>query len=105
MGNWSGNWTSGSNQGRLLVLIEFNADQVISGSIIEGSVRAPITEATLNPDGWGVTLKGQQKDASGAIVDVEISGVIESIGSITERAIVGTWRKSGASSNLRLTLN
>ncbi len=105
VGSWSGNWTAAGQQGRLLVLIEFNADQVISGNIIEGSVRAPITEATLNPDDWSVTLKGQQKDASGAMVSIEIAGVIENLGSTTERAIVGSWRKGSTSGDLRLTLN
>jgi hypothetical protein len=104
-GSWSGNWTSGSQQGRLLVLLDFGTDQVISGNIIEGSVRTPIKEASLDPDTWTVTLKGDQKAQDGTLTPIEIQGTIENLGSISERAIVGTWHKGTASGDVHLTLN
>jgi hypothetical protein len=104
-GSWSGNWTSGGQQGRLLVLLDFGTDQVISGNIIEDSIRTPIKEATLDLDTWTVTLKGDQKEQDGSTLPIEIKGTIENLGSITERAIVGTWHKGSAAGDVRLTLN
>ncbi|MDR0780105.1 MAG: hypothetical protein LBF16_05345 [Pseudomonadales bacterium] len=104
-GSWSGNWTSGSQQGRLLVLLDFSVDQVISGSIIEDGVRTPISEASLDPDTWSVTLKGEQQAPDGSSAPLEIKGKIENLGSITERSIVGTWRKGTANGAVRLTIN
>jgi hypothetical protein len=104
-GSWSGNWTSGSQQGRLLVLLDFGTDQAISGIIIEGSVRTPIREATLDLGTWTVTLKGDQKTPDGGTTPIEIEGSIENLGSISERAIVGTWHKGTQAGDLRLSLN
>jgi hypothetical protein len=106
VGTWSGEWKAADGQiGRVLLVLKFDADQVISGNIIEGTVRAPITEGTLDPDTWTVTLKAEQKDKSGATVPIQIQGVIENLGSITERAIVGTWQKGNTRSDLRVVIN
>ncbi len=106
VGSWSGDWKAADGQtGRILLVINFDEDQVISGNIIEGSVRSPITSATLDPDTWTVTLNAQQKDASGAMVPVVITGKIENLGSATERAIVGTWKKGDKSSDLQVVIN
>ena len=107
VGTWSGDWKAadGKTTGRVLVVIKFDADQVISGNIIENSIRAPITEATLDPATWTVMLKAEQTEAGGAVTPIEIRGVIENLGSATERAIVGTWEKGHARSELRLVIN
>jgi hypothetical protein len=106
VGTWSGDWKATDGQaGRVLLVINFSEDQVISGNIIEGSVRSPITSATLDPDTWTVTLNAQQKDAGGAMVPVVITGKIENLGSATERAIVGTWKKGDKSSALQVVIN
>lgn len=106
VGSWSGDWKAADGQtGRVLLVLNFSEDQVISGNIIEGSVRSPITTATLDPTTWTVTLNAQQKDASGAVVPVSIVGKIENLGSATERAIVGTWKKGDKSSDLRVVIN
>ncbi len=106
VGTWSGDWKGADGQaGRVLLVLKFDADQVISGNIIEGTVRSPITEGTLDPDTWTVTLKAEQKDKSGATVPVQIEGVIENLGSTTERAIVGTWQKGNTRSDLRVVIN
>lgn len=106
VGSWSGDWKAADGQtGRVLLVIKFGADQVISGNIIEGSVRSPITAATLDPDTWTVTLNAEQKDASGKMIPVAITGVIENLGSITERAIVGTWQKGDTNGELRVVIN
>ena len=105
VGTWSGDWKAADGQtGRVLVVINFDEDQVISGNIIEGTIRSPITEGILDPDTWAVTLKAEQEGAGG-VTPVEIRGVIENLGSATERAIVGTWEKGHIRSDLRLVIN
>jgi hypothetical protein len=106
VGSWSGDWKAADGQtGRVLLVINFSEDQVISGNIIEGSVRSPITSATLDPDTWTVTLNAQAKDAGGATVPLVVTGKIENLGSATERAIVGTWKKGDKTSDLQVVIN
>lgn len=106
VGSWSGDWKAADGEtGRVLLVIKFDEDQVISGNIIEGSVRSPITTATLDPYTWTVTLNAEQKDPGGAMVPVVVTGKIENLGSATERAIVGTWKKGDKSSDLRVVIN
>jgi hypothetical protein len=52
-----------------------------------------------------VTLKGEQKAPDGTTTPIEIKGVIENLGSITDRMIVGTWHKGKTSGTVRLKMN
>lgn len=105
-GSWSGDWQgSGGQTARLLILIDFNADQVISGNIIEGGVRVPITTGVLDPEGWKVQLGGSGADRAGNQLALSIEGSIENIGSPTQRAIVGTMNRNGVTGSFRAVIN
>jgi hypothetical protein len=107
VGSWSGYWgPDPDHQTRVLMSIDFSVDQVISGFIIEKGVRVPLTSASLDPSTWTVTMTGQRKDPkTGESVDYHIQGVIENLGSGTERAIAGTWSEDKVSGKFRVEIN
>ena len=58
VGTWSGDWKAADGQtGRVLVVINFDEDQVISGNIIEGTIRSPITDGAQGAPCLGVSSR------------------------------------------------
>jgi hypothetical protein len=50
-----------------------------------------LTTATLEPEGWAVTLEADARDRSGAAIHYVIEGKIENL-ELPNRSVVGTWR-------------
>jgi hypothetical protein len=87
LGSWAGNEAHGDN-----VLIVLNWDGAsITGIINPGTDNIAITKATLEPEGWIVTLEADAKDRSGAAIHYVIEGKIENL-ELPDRSVVGTWR-------------
>ncbi len=106
VGSWSGNWTDAQGQSvRLLILLDFSEDQVISGTIIENTARMAIQSAVLDPSDWSLVIKASRRDGEGQSVDYEVLGKIENLGSARERAIAGTWKRGGESGPFRVVIN
>lgn len=107
VGSWSGYWgPDASHQTRVLMSITFSVDQVISGFIIEKGRRIPITDASLDPSTWTVTMaaKGEDRE-SGKPIEYRIKGQIENLGSVTERTLAGTWAEGTTSGTFRVVMN
>jgi hypothetical protein len=47
----------------------------------------------------------EAENEAGVAVNYEIKGIIENLGSATQRAIVGTWQEGSQSGEFRLELN
>ena len=105
VGTWSGYWGENAEQrNRVLLLIEYDG-QRLSGIINPGRSPVPITEASLDPDTWTVTLEGDRQDADGKVVHYRIEGTIENVTSPVERAIAGSWTEGTAQGEFLVTLN
>jgi hypothetical protein len=90
-GSWIGTWASNETHGEDVLLILDWDGKSITGMINPGTDNIELTNASLNPDGWVVTLEADAKDRSGAAVHYVIEGRIEDL-ELPNRSIVGSWR-------------
>ncbi len=87
LGTWSGNDVHGEN---VLLVLDWDGEN-ITGIINPGTDNIAITRASLDPDGWIVTIEAEAGNPSGAAVRYRIEGRIENL-ELPNRSIVGTWR-------------
>jgi hypothetical protein len=93
-GSWIGVWESNSQHGDD-VLIVMNWDgKAVTGIINPGTDNIPITQATLDPNGWKVHIEADAKNKQGAPIKYVIDGTIQQLEQ-PNRAIVGTWQAQG----------
>jgi len=105
VGSWSGDWgTDAETRHRVLLVLEYEND-AISGTIFDAQMRVAIRSATLDPSSWRVVLEADREDAAGEIVHYVIDGTIENVGSVTDRALVGTWTQGGVRGDFRVIMN
>ena len=86
LGEWQGNATHGDN---ILLILDWDG-KAITGMINPGTDNMALTRATLEPDGWVVTLEAEGKDKDGSAVRYVIEGKIENL-ELPNRSINGTW--------------
>jgi hypothetical protein len=105
-GSWSGERTTGGQQMRLLVNLDWDGKD-LTGVINPGPNAATIRKTFIdstNPSAWVVRLEAERKDASGKVIPILIDGKLENIGSY-RRFITGTWTEAGAKSSFKITRN
>jgi hypothetical protein len=90
-GSWLGRWESNEAHGADILLVLDWDGANITGMINPGTDNIPITKASLDPDGWVVTIEADAKDRSGAAVHYVIEGRIENL-ELPNRSVVGTWK-------------
>ena len=90
-GSWIGTWASNETHGDDILLILDWDGRNITGMINPGTDNMPLTKASLEPQGWVVTLEADAKDKSGAAIHYVIEGRIQDL-ELPNRSIVGTWR-------------
>lgn len=103
-GTWSGNRESGEGSVRLLLIMNLQADQNIEGVLIENGSRIPL-DITLNPDDWSVIINAQGATRSGDAVNYRAEGVIENLGTVSQRVIRGTWNDGNSDGQFSVSLN
>lgn len=104
-GSWSGERGVDGRDSRILMVLDLQRDQSLSGYVIENRARIPLTAVTLNPDDWSVNFVVDGQDREGNAISYEVDGTIENLGSWNAREIVGTWTDGRASGAFRVTLN
>jgi hypothetical protein len=96
-GSWSGERQVDGKSSRVLVVMELQRDQSITGFVLENGKRQPLQNVSLNPQDWTVSF---------ALEDgAKVEGKIEDLGSNTARKITGQWAEGGASGAFSLDLN
>jgi hypothetical protein len=90
-GSWLGRWESNEAHGADILLVLDWDGANITGMINPGTDNIPITKASLDPDGWVVTIEADAKDRSGATVHYVVEGRIENL-ELPNRSVVGTWK-------------
>jgi hypothetical protein len=89
-GSWLGTWQSNAVHGENILLVLDWDGENITGMINPGTDNIALDRASLDPDGWVVTLEAEGNSASGSVRYV-IEGRIENI-ELPNRSIVGTWK-------------
>jgi len=92
-GSWLGVWESNETHGEnVLVILDWDG-RAISGMINPGTDNIAISDATLDPDGWVVTIQARGTNDDGEEVRYTIEGSIMDL-ELPNRYIVGTWRSN-----------
>ena len=104
-GSWSGDRSVDDGTSRVLLVLDLQPDQRITGYILERGARIPLSGVSLDPENWTVSFRGEGTDRAGNEVGYAVEGKIENLGSINERAIVGTWRDGELSGEFRVVIN
>jgi hypothetical protein len=91
-GSWSGERQVDGRNSRVLVVMELQRDQSVSGFVIENGKRQLLRNVKLNPQDWTVSFA--LEDGS------EVQGQIHDLGSNTERKIHGKWAQGDFSLDL-----
>jgi hypothetical protein len=89
IGVWEGNETHGDD---VLVIMDWDGRE-ISGVINPGTDNIEITEATLDPDGWVLSIEARGENDDGDEITYTIEGSIMDL-ELPNRYIVGTWRSN-----------
>jgi len=90
-GSWLGTWAGNETHGDIILVVLDWDGAKITGMLNPGTDNMALTNATLEPEGWVVTLEADAKDRSGAAIHYVIEGKIENL-ELPNRSIVGTWR-------------
>lgn len=105
VGSWSGDRLVNDKNTRVLVLLDLQPDQEITGTLIENGVRIPLSDVTLDPQDWSVNISAIGEDRAGNTLNYKIQGVIGNLGSATQRNITGTWHDGTDTGSFRLQRN
>jgi hypothetical protein len=105
-GSWSGERTTGRQQARLLINLDWDG-RAVSGTINPGPNAITVKKVSYeaaDPAAWVVRIEAERKDTSGKVIPVTIEGKLENIGSY-RRFITGTWTEGGTKSQFKVTRN
>ncbi|MDR2212849.1 MAG: hypothetical protein LBE21_04410 [Pseudomonadales bacterium] len=96
-GSWSGDRQVNGQSSRVLVVMQLQRDQSVTGFALEDGKRQPLQNVQLNPADWTVSFS----------IDggYQVQGSLEELGSATLRRIVGKWTQGDASGDFALELN
>jgi hypothetical protein len=89
-GSWLGSWESNETHGENVLLILDWDGESITGMINPGTDNISVSRASLNPEGWVLTLEAEGQ-SDGERVHYVIEGRIENL-ELPNRSIVGTWK-------------
>jgi hypothetical protein len=89
-GSWLGEWAGNSVHGDNILLILDWDGKAITGMINPGTDNIPLSNGSLEPNGWVVKLEAEGKDKDGSAVRYVIEGKLENL-ELPNRSINGTW--------------
>lgn len=100
-GSWIGVWEGNETHDEfVLVILDWNGRE-ITGMINPGTDNIEITDATLDPENWSITIEADTEDSSGRSVDYVIEGTIQDL-ELPNRYITGTWRNGNNRGNFEI---
>ncbi|HWK53787.1 MAG TPA: hypothetical protein VNR18_05410 [Hyphomicrobiales bacterium] len=96
-GSWSGQRVVDGANSRILLVMELQRDQSVTGYVIENGKRQALQDVQLHPSDWTVSF---------SLADgYQVEGAIEELGSTSQRKINGTWSQGGAGGAFHVELN
>jgi hypothetical protein len=90
-GSWLGTWAGNETHGDIILVVLDWDGASVTGMINPGTDNMALTKATLEPEGWVVTLEADARDRSGAAIHYVIEGKIENL-ELSNRSVIGSWR-------------
>lgn len=96
-GSWSGERMVDGKASRVLLVIELQRDQTLSGYVLEAGKRSALQDVVLHTDDWSVTF--------GLDGGYQVSGTIGELGSQTARTITGSWTAGSSGGAFHVELN
>src|SRR5687767_79722 len=96
-GSWSGERMVDGQPSRVLLVMDLQRDQKISGYVLENGKRSELQEVKLNTDEWSVSFALDQ--------GYRVEGAIGELGSQTQRTITGTWTDGSKSGTFHVDIN
>ncbi|MEY4642163.1 MAG: hypothetical protein RLZZ227_2157 [Pseudomonadota bacterium] len=96
-GSWSGNRMVDGKASRILLVMDLQRDQTITGYVLENGKRSALQNVELDASDWSVsfTLDG----------GYGVEGSIAELGSQTLRSINGTWTNGTGSGEFSVDIN
>jgi hypothetical protein len=96
-GTWRGERATAGKVPETIVMVLQWDGKKISGVINPGPTAIQISDATLTPDGWKVSIDAQPVKGKA----IHFEGALEHLGEYN-RAIAGTWTQGGKSFPVRM---
>ena len=104
-GSWSGDWgPTETHRNRVLLLLDWDGN-AITGQINPGPNAVDIDRAELDPSTWTLTIEADVPVRGGGTQRYVATGVLENLGSWTNRRYSGTYTHGGESGTFLVTLN
>lgn len=95
-GSWIGNWGPAKTHSDDLLMVLNWDGKAITGMINPGTDNIAIKTASLNPEGWVLTIEAAGKD-----VTYSFEGKIENL-AMHNRTISGTWKSAKESGKFKI---
>lgn len=96
-GSWSGNRTVEGASSRVLLVMDLQRDQTITGYVLENGKRSALRDVELDVSDWSVSFTLEDGYA--------VEGTIGELGSQTLRTINGTWTDGNSSGAFFVDIN
>jgi hypothetical protein len=104
-GSWLGYWgPDNSNQRRIRLLMDWE-DREITGVINPGRNSVTIDSTSIDYDTWTLTIEAEMPAADGELQTFIAVGVLDNLGSWTNRRYAGTYNFGDESGSFELLLN
>ena len=104
-GSWLGYWgPDDSSQRRIRLLMDWE-DREITGVINPGRNAVTIDSTSIDYDTWTLTIEAQMATADGERQPFVAVGVLDNLGSWTNRRYAGTYTFGDESGSFELMLN
>ena len=101
-GSWSGYRIVDGKSSRVLLVMDLNRDQTISGYLLEDGQRVPVEAILLDPKSWTVAFS--LADSKGG-PHYKVEASFKDMGSATNRKLEGKWAEGKSSGNFQVGLN
>lgn len=104
-GSWLGYWgPSEDEQRRLRLLLDWE-DREIVGTINPGRNGVPLDRTDIDYDTWTLTIEAEMPEADGTPARLVATGVLDNLGSWTNRRYRGTYTHGDEAGTFELYLN
>ncbi|MGD8325131.1 MAG: hypothetical protein PVF50_12260 [Gammaproteobacteria bacterium] len=104
-GSWLGYWgPNDADQRRIRLLLDWE-DRTVTGRINPGRNEVPIAASSIDYDTWTLTIEAEMPAESGNMERFVAIGVLDNLGSWTNRRYAGTYTFGNESGQFELMLN
>lgn len=104
-GSWSGYWgPNDDEQHRILLLLDWE-NREITGTINPGRNAVAVDRAELDVDSWMLRIEAEMSKPDGTTAPYVLTGVLDNLGSWSNRRYHGTYRHGDETGTFLVTLN